>query len=150
VSDVLTTRNLYDVSGGGPMLSQVNQNLQPIRVEEILDREHLEIKRNLQDSRTAIIEGLGMERIVSSSKQLVCATLDHFKSEELAMNADKFRTFAVHRRKHAEMIESLEEISSDLEQLMIRGALELIKLFDSRLIYHLDVEDAELERELKS
>jgi hypothetical protein len=32
---------------------------------------------------------------------------------------------------------------------MIRGASELMKLFDSRLTYHLDVEDAELERELR-
>ena len=132
------------------MLSRVNQDLRAIRVEDILDREHKEIKRKFQDLRTAIIEGLGMERIIASSRQLIGATLDHFKSEELAMDADRIRTYAVHRRQHVEMIGSLKEISSDLEQRMIRGALELIKLFDSRLTYHLDVEDAELERELRS
>jgi len=42
----------------------------------------------------------------------------------------------------------LTDISNDLEQRRIIGAMALMKLFDERLTKHLDIEDAELEREL--
>jgi len=116
---------------------------------DILDRQHIEINRKHQNVRTAIVEGKGMVRIIACSKELVATTLKHFKSEQGAMDANP-RNFTAHTRIHAEMTKSLRDISEHLEQRRISGAMELMKFFEERLTYHLDVEDAALDRELRS
>jgi hemerythrin-like metal-binding protein len=88
-----------------------------------------------------------MDRIIECSKELISTTLVHFRSEERAMDANP-RDFTTHKRVHANMIESLRDISNDLEQRRITGAMELMKFFEEQLTYHLDVEDAALDREL--
>ena len=118
------------------------------KLKAIRDHDHLQIKRMYQDLRASIVEGAGMERILKCSHGLITTTLLHFESEERAMGEDSLASLLAHQELHAEMIESLEDISKDLEQRCIRGAMELMKFFDGRLTYHLDVEDAELEREL--
>ncbi len=120
------------------------------KLGDILDRQHVQIKRKHQEVRTAILQGGGMERIIACSKALIAATRAHFQSEERAMEAVPMRNFTPHRKMHAEIIESLEDISHDLEQRRISGAMELLKFFESRIVYHLDVEDAALGRELTS
>jgi len=115
----------------------------------IVDRQHIEINRKHQNTRTAIIEGRGMDRIIACSKELIAATLMHFKSEESAMDANP-RNFTAHKRLHAEMVESLRDISNDLEQRRISGAMELMRFFEARLTYHLDAEDAVLDQDLRS
>jgi hemerythrin-like metal-binding protein len=122
--------------------------LQP-KVGDIIDRDHVQITRKNQNLRTAILNGLGMDLIISCSKKLIVATAIHFKSEERAMDASPQKLISNHKLLHAEMMESLDVISADLEQRRINGALELIKFFEGRLAYHLDVEDAVLEQELK-
>jgi hemerythrin-like metal-binding protein len=91
---------------------------------------------------------MGMERIITCSKELVTSALAHFKSEESAMDAILSPSFARHRHLHAEMIESLKDISSGLEERRIRSAMELMKFVDGRLTFHLNVEDAAVERDL--
>jgi hemerythrin len=131
------------------VLDQVTfQHLQETTVKDILDRQHIEIKEKHLYLRTAIIEGIGMDKIIACSKELITSALAHFKSEELAMGAKPSRSFVQHRHFHAEMIEALEDIAGDLEQRRIHGAMELMKFFEGRLTFHLDVEDAALEREL--
>ncbi len=131
------------------MLDQVTfHHLQKTALKDILDRQHIEIKQKHLNLRTAIIEGIGMDRIIACSKELITSALLHFESEELAMGAKASSNIVQHRHFHSEMIESLEDISSGLEQRRIHGALELMKFFEGRLSFHLDVEDAALEREL--
>jgi hemerythrin len=133
------------------MLDQVNlSQLQGISVAEIHDREHFEIKWKKQHLRLAILEGKGMDKIIADAEELVVATLEHFNSEEIAMDADTLRNFTTHRRQHTDIIQSLRDISNDLGQRRIRGAIELIKFFDVSLTHHLDVEDAAFERELRN
>jgi hemerythrin-like metal-binding protein len=133
------------------MLDQVNlSQLQGISVGDIHDREHFEIKWKTQHLRMAILEGKGIDKIIADAKELIVATLEHFKSEESAMDADTLRNFTTHRRLHTDIIQSLRDISNDLEQRRIRGAIELIKFFDVSLTNHLDVEDAAFERELRN
>jgi hemerythrin-like metal-binding protein len=132
------------------MLDQlVFHHLLGSKLGDILDRQHMIIKRKHQDVRTAILHGGGMERIIASSKELISATVAHFESEERAMESVSLRDFIAHKDMHADIVESLEDISHDLEQRRISGAMELLKFFESRIVYHLDVEDAALERELK-
>jgi len=125
-------------------------NIHTVKVRYILDREHIQIKRKHERARSAIIEGGGMNRIIACSKELIATTLAHFKSEESAMDACNPRNITTHKRLHADLIESLKDISNDLEQRRIIGAMALMKLFDERLTNHLEVEDADLERELRS
>jgi hemerythrin-like metal-binding protein len=132
------------------MLDQaIFHHLMGSKFGDILDRQHAIIKRKHQEARTAILEGGGMERIITSSKSLIAATVAHFESEERAMESVPLRNFTAHKNMHADIVESLEDISRDLEQRRISGAMELLKFFESRIVYHLDVEDAALERELK-
>jgi hemerythrin-like metal-binding protein len=116
---------------------------------DIHDRQHLDIKRRQQYLRTAIVIGEGMDQIIAYSKDLIRTTLYHFESEEDAMTTNKFQDLATHRLFHAEMIERLKEMSDDMECRRISRAMELIRFFDGRLTYHMDVEDAAWERELK-
>lgn len=133
------------------MLDTVNlQHLQETPTADILDRQHLQIKRQQQDLRTAIKIGAGMDQIIACAEELISITLKHFESEESAMDANKFEGLAMHRRFHTEMIDSLKEFSSDMERRKISAALELIKSFDVRLTYHLGFEDGTFERELKN
>ena len=120
------------------------------KLRAIRDRDHQQIHRKYQELRASIVEGGGMERILQGSKDLITATVLHFESEERALGEDSLASLLAHQELHAEMIESLEEISKDLEQKSIRGAMELMKFFEGRLRYHLDVEDAALERELSN
>jgi hemerythrin-like metal-binding protein len=129
------------------MIDKLIQYFQGAKDGDILDHQHIEINRKHQNARTAIIEGRGMDRIIECSKELIATTLVHFRSEESAMDASP-RDFTTHKRLHANMIESLRDISNDLEQRRVTGAMELMKFFEEQLTYHLDVEDAELDREL--
>jgi hemerythrin-like metal-binding protein len=113
---------------------------------EIGDREHMQIKREHQELHKAIRDGADAERILEISTDLILTTLLHFESEERTMGTSSNSTLAAHRQLHAEIIESLNAISSDLEHRNIEAAMELLKLFDGRLTYHLEVEDAEMER----
>jgi hemerythrin-like metal-binding protein len=103
-----------------------------------------------QNLRTAIVAGAGMEKILKCSADLITATLLHFESEERVMSEYAPLSLGVHRDLHSELIGSLEGISTDLERRSISGAMELLKFFDGRLTYHLDFEDAALERELSN
>jgi hemerythrin-like metal-binding protein len=118
------------------------------KLRAIRDRDHLQINRMYRELRSAIVEGIGMERILQRAKELISATVLHFESEERALGEDSLASLLAHQELHEEMIESLEDISKDLEQKSIRGAMELLKFFEGRLRYHLEVEDAALEREL--
>ncbi len=133
------------------MLNTVNlQYLQETPTADILDRQHLQIKRQQQDLRTAIIIGTGMDQIVACAKDLIQTTIEHFKSEEGAMDAIKFSGLGVHQLLHAEMIELVMKIWSDLGHRNISGAIELMKSFDERLTHHLDFEDGAFGSELSN
>ena len=70
------------------MLDTVNlYHLQETPTADVLDRQHLQIKRQQQDLRTAIIIGTGMDQIVACAKDLIQTTIGHFKSEEGVMDA---------------------------------------------------------------
>ncbi len=128
-------------------------NVQPFpepSAADILDRQHSEIKRKRQNLRTSIIEGMGMDQIVACAKDLIDTTLEHFRSEEHAMEASRFTGLTGHKHLHAEMIQSLEEIWGELEHRKISTAMELMSFFDVRLTYHLDFEDGAFEREMKN
>ena len=116
------------------------------KLGEIVDRQHLLIKREHQDLRKALLEGAELDRILEISTDLILTTLLHFESEERAMGDSANRKLVAHRQLHTELVESLKAISIDIEHRKLDGALDLMKLFDGRLTYHLDVEDAEMER----
>lgn len=120
------------------------------QLKAIRDRDHQQIHRMYQELRASIVEGTGMARILQRSTDLITATVVHFESEERAMGEDSLARLLAHQELHSEIIESLEDISKDLEQRSIRGAMELLKFFEGRLRYHLEVEDAALERELSN
>ena len=116
------------------------------KLGEIVDRQHLLIKREHQDLRKALLEGAELDTILEISTDLILTTLLHFESEERAMGETTNGKLMAHRQLHTDLIESLKAISIDIEHRKLDGALDLMKLFDGRLTYHLDVEDAEMER----
>jgi hemerythrin-like metal-binding protein len=116
------------------------------KVGEILDREHLQIRREHQDLRKALAEGADRERILEISTDLILTVLLHFESEERAMANCSEPRLVAHLQLHNDLIESLNAISIDIEHHRIDSALDLLKLFEGRLSYHMDVEDAEIER----
>jgi hemerythrin-like metal-binding protein len=126
--------DLYYQTQGGPIM-------------EILDRQHSEIKQKRQNLRTSIINGMGFDQIAACAMDLIATTLEHFKSEESAMEAGKFQGLGVQRLLHAHMIESVKTIWTDLEHRKINDALELLKFFDMTLTYHLESEDGAFGRE---
>lgn len=119
------------------------------RTMEILDRQHSEIKRKRQNLRTSIIEGMGFDKIADCAMDLIATTLEHFKSEEAAMEAGNFQGLGVQRLLHAQMIQSVKTIWTDLEHRKINDALELLKFFDLTLTYHLESEDGAFGHESK-
>jgi hemerythrin-like metal-binding protein len=118
------------------------------KLRAIRDRDHKVIVRLEQELRGAIVAGAGFKRIVEVSHELIRVTKLHFESEELAMGEDNLSSYSAHQDMHAEMLETLEDISGDLEKKSIRGAIELIKFFDTRLSRHLTVEDVAFESEM--
>ena len=68
------------------LYESVFHHLRGTKAGEILDRQHLQIKRKHQDVRTAILEGGGMERIIACSKDLIAATRAHFAQLNNAAN----------------------------------------------------------------
>lgn len=111
------------------------------KLQAIRDRDHMQIKRMHQELRAAVVEGKGMERVLRSSEDLITTTLLHFESEERAMEEVSCATLGLHADLHAGMMETLEDISKDLEQRKICGAMALLKFFDERLSRHLSEED---------
>ena len=116
------------------------------KLGEIVDRQHIQIKREHQELRKALQEGAELDRILEISTDLILTTLLHFESEERAMGDSANGQLLAHRQLHTDLVESLKAISIDIEHRKIDGALDLMKFFDGRLTYHLDVEDAEMER----
>ncbi len=116
------------------------------KLGEIIDRQHVQIKREHRDLRKALLESAELDRILEISTDLILTTLLHFESEEHAMGESTNRNLVAHRQLHTDLIESLKAISIDIEHRKLDGAVGLMKLFDGRLTYHLDVEDAEMER----
>jgi hemerythrin-like metal-binding protein len=112
---------------------------------KIIDREHMEIRRAHQALRALVIEGGGMERILECSEKLIAVTLRHFESEERAMEDRTDAFLGIHRELHADLIDSLEDVSEDLAKRRISAAMALLKLFDGRITHHLEVEDASVE-----
>jgi hemerythrin-like metal-binding protein len=121
-------------------------SLKHSKLGEVIDRQHLQIRREYGELRKAILEGADLEKVLDAATDLILTTLLHFESEERAMEQCKNPKLTTHRQIHADLIESLKAISLDLDHQMAEGALELMNLFDKRMLYHLDVEDAELER----
>jgi hemerythrin-like metal-binding protein len=124
-------------------------NLQGAPVAEILDRQHSEIRRKRQNLRTAIVEGMGMDQIVACAQDLMDTTLEHFQSEESAMDESKFEGVAIHKQVHAQMVETVHGIRSNLERRKIGAAVELMTVFVERLDHHLEYEDGAFGRNLR-
>ena len=103
-------------------------HLQRSQIAEIIDREHSEIKAKHRDLRTAIVEGMGMDLIVACAQNVIDTTIHHFKSEEGAMEKSKFAGLGAHRLLHAEMIERVKKIWSDLEHRKINDAIGFRRL----------------------
>jgi hemerythrin-like metal-binding protein len=116
------------------------------KVGEILDREHLQIKREHEDLRKALVDGTDRERILEIGTDLFLTMLLHFESEERAMGKCPDPRLVAHLQLHTDLIESLKAISIDIEHHRIDSALGMLKLFERRLSYHMGVEDAEMER----
>jgi hemerythrin-like metal-binding protein len=132
------------------MLDSVDRNdLQFAPILEILDRQHSEIKSKRQKLRRTIVEGMGMEQIIACAQDLIDTTLEHFKSEERAMELCKFEGLAAHRVFHADLTENVKRIWSELELRRISDAMELMNFFDVSLAYHLDCEDGAFGRVLR-
>jgi hemerythrin-like metal-binding protein len=127
-------------------------NLDPLQeaTADIHDRQHAEIKRMRQNLRTAIVEGMGMAQIVACAKNLIDTTSEHFTSEENAMEVSEFSGLGEHRLLHAEMLEQVKKIWSDLKLRKIEDGLALVKFFDVRLTYHMECEDIAFGRELRN
>jgi len=119
------------------------------RIRAIQDRDHAEIRRMQRVLHDSIIEGVGMEKIIVCSKQLIEATLAHFESEERAMDEESLGSLNAHQELHAELIETLEDISKDLEKRSIGGAMQLMRFFEGRMAHHLKIEDAIFESEIQ-
>jgi hemerythrin-like metal-binding protein len=116
------------------------------RLCEISDREHVQIRREHEELRKVILSGGESQNILEAATDLILTTLLHFESEERAMSRSSHPLLLSHLKLHAEIIESLRVISMNLHRGELESALELLKLFDGRLTYHLEVEDAEIER----
>jgi len=116
---------------------------QGAKLGAIRDRDHMQIRHMHEELRASIVGGAGMQRVLRCSEDLIRATLLHFESEERAMDEGPLSTQVAHQELHAEMIETLEDISKGLEQRKISGAMALLKFFDGRLAYHLAAEDAD-------
>ncbi len=114
------------------------RNLKAVR-----DRDHMQIKRLHQELRASIVQGTGMEQVLRCSESLVNATLMHFESEERAMDDGPLADQAAHQELHAELTETLEDISKGLEQRKISGAMALLKFFDAQMAAHLVAENAD-------
>lgn len=118
------------------------------RFDEVSDRQHLTIRRKHEDLRNAIMEDASLERILEYSSELIVTTLVHFDSEERALRRNPRQCLLAHQALHSEMIANLTTIAEEMEQRKMQAAMDLLKFFDSRLSYHLEVEDTALEREL--
>jgi len=115
------------------------------RFGQVIDREHMAIRQAHQELRAAIVGGGGMDRILQCSDNLIAVTLRHFESEERVMEDRSDACLGIHRDLHTDLIETLEDISEDLERRRISAAVELLRFFDGRITYHLEVEDASVE-----
>jgi hemerythrin-like metal-binding protein len=123
-------------------------NLNGANLAVILDRQHSEIKQKQKNLRASVVEGMGMNQIVACAKDLIDTTLDHFKSEECAMEISRFTGLLAHKHLHDGMAKSVNEIWSDLEHRKINAAMQLLTFFDERLTFHLDWEDGPFGRKL--
>jgi hemerythrin-like metal-binding protein len=118
------------------------------RLGEVADRQHMQIRQRHHDLRNAILDGSSAEHILQCSSELIVTTLLHFESEERAIGKNPHQCLLAHQLLHTEMIANLTRISDQLGARKLSGAMELLKFFEGRLSYHLDFEDAALERQL--
>jgi hemerythrin-like metal-binding protein len=112
-------------------------------LKSVRDRDHALIVHRQRQLHAAIVQGTGMASILRCANDLVTATLQHFESEERAMDDANLSTQIAHQQIHAGMVDTLEEISKELQQRSICGAMALMKFFDGTLAKHLAAEEAD-------
>jgi hemerythrin-like metal-binding protein len=133
------------------MLDAVNlHHLLGVPIRQGIDHQHSEIKRKRKNLRIAIVQGIGMDQIIACANDLIETTLEHFKSEEEAMDGSKFQAVTAHKLLHAKMADTVKEIWTNLKRRKVGDAMELMKFFDENLTRHLEFEDGAYGRVLDS
>jgi hypothetical protein len=86
-------------------------------------------------------EATGKPRVASPQGERKCRKRQKHSGRRRARRLPLF---------HTAMLNTSKEILSKLEHRRIGDTMELMKFFDVGVTYHLDVEDAALERELRN
>lgn len=83
---------------------------------ELIDAQHREWVRRLEDVSLAMYSAGGAKRLVETLDFLKDYTRFHFETEERFMADHRYPELDEHRRKHAELHETLVRLEADLEE----------------------------------
>ncbi len=106
---------------------------------ELIDSQHQEWFRRLGDVSLAMHSAGGVRQLVKTFDFLKDYTRFHFQTEEKFMADQRYPELEEHRRKHAELRETLSRLESDLEEEGITPALSgaVNTLLSNWLIRHI-------------
>lgn len=90
---------------------------------ELIDAQHREWIRRLEDVSLAMHSVQGAKRLVATLDFLKDYTRFHFQTEERIMAELQYPELDEHRRKHAELHETLARLEADLDEDGITPAL---------------------------
>jgi hemerythrin len=106
---------------------------------ELIDAQHREWIRRVEDVSLAMYSAEGVRRLVETLDFLKDYTRFHFETEERFMADHQYPELDDHRRKHAELHETLARLEADLDEEGITAPLTgaVSTLLENWLIQHI-------------
>jgi len=77
---------------------------------KIVDAQHQELFRMVNELHDAIVAGKGKEILQPTLEKLAKYTIEHFRSEEALMTGVKYPALGTHKRKHDDLTKQVREL----------------------------------------
>ena len=111
----------------------------------LLEKEHQQLIDLLDALDTCVLKGKSMNQVVKHLDDFVTLSEDHFKNEEKIMEAYKYPEIIDHKNEHAQLLEQLRSLRSQLSKGQTPFGKDYMKLLRYWLEAHLLDTDNRLE-----
>lgn len=117
----------------------------------LIDGEHRELFRMINDLQDACAQGKGRERIASSAKFLVDYVHKHFGDEEALQKRTNYSSYPLHFQFHENYKKQLAATAQELSATEVSiASLAKLNQMIGTLISHIRIEDKKLAAHVKS
>jgi len=111
---------------------------------KLVDSQHQELFRMVNALHAAILENRSKDLLTPTLEKLVNYTIEHFRSEEALMAQVNYPAMAVHKWKHEDLTEKVQELVRKYNSGQVVLTVTLSNFLAEWLRYHIKEDDMRL------